>query len=354
MFKSYNELIEFAKSQNREKGKGIYFETHHIIPLSMGGTNDKNNLILLTLYEHIQAHYLLAIENEKINKKFYIANIQAAWIIINGKSIFSEEKRKEIEKLLKEPSSIIFYENLKILQSKCVPHRKNFDPFYKHKRIWVYYKNQKPVLILEENKNGKTYSKYQIMERCPICKNPNSEKSFACCEEHKTLYLQQIKEKNSIRQKEVCKKYDLAEKMKNTNKKRIYPKDKVWVKKDNESKVINKNELNDYLSKGWEKGRIVEGHPATENQKLKLSERRKNTCYIYNEETPAKEIKLEELELYLSQGWKKGRKPNSVKIAHGYKQPKMAWVHKDNEFKRIREENLESYLKEGWLQGRGI
>ena len=91
---------------------------------------------------------------------------------------------------------------------------------------------------------------------------------------------------------------------------------------------------------------------ATENQKLKLSERRKNTCYIYNDEVPAKEIKLEELELYLSQGWKKGRKPNSVKRAHGYKQPKMAWVHKGNEFKKIREENLESYLKEGWLRGR--
>ena len=53
MFKSYNELIEFAKSQNREKGKDVYFEEHNIIPLSMGGTNDKNNLILLTLYEHL-------------------------------------------------------------------------------------------------------------------------------------------------------------------------------------------------------------------------------------------------------------------------------------------------------------
>ena len=354
MFKSYNELIKFVKSQNREKGKNVYFEEHHILPRFMGGTNDKSNLILLTLYEHVQAHYLLAIENEN-DSKIYNGNINSAWMVSHGKSKFSENKRKEIEQLLDNPELIKIIEDLKIrLKNIKHPERKGFDPFYKHKRIWVYYKNQKPVLILEENKNGKTYSKYQIMERCPICKNPNSEKSFACCEEHKTLYLQQTKEKNSIRQKEVCKKYDLAEKMKNANKKRIYSKDKTWVKKDNESKVINKNELNDYLSKGWEKGRIVEGHPATENQKLKLSERRKNTCYIYNDEVPAKEIKLEELEFYLSQGWKKGRKPNSVKIAHGYKQPKMAWVHKDNEFKRIREENLESYLKEGWLRGRGI
>ena len=203
MFKSYNELIKFAKSQNREKGKSVYFEEHHILPRFMGGTNDKSNLILLTLYEHIQAHYLLAIENEN-DSKIYNGNINSAWMVSHGKSKFSENKRKEIEKLLDNPELIKIIEDLKIrLKNIKHPERKGFDPFYKHKRIWVYYKNQKPALILEKNKNSKTFSKYQIMENCPICKNPNSEKSFACCEEHKTLYLQQIKEKNSIRQKEV-------------------------------------------------------------------------------------------------------------------------------------------------------
>ena len=83
-----------------------------------------------------------------------------------------------------------------------------------------------------------------------------------------------LTEKNSIRQKEVCKKYDSAKKMNEAN---IHTGmvDKIWVKKDNESKVISKNELSDYLSKGWIEGRILEGHPATENQKLKLSERKK-------------------------------------------------------------------------------
>jgi hypothetical protein len=37
-----------------------YFEVHHIIPTSLGGTNDKSNLVKLTAREHFIAHCLLA------------------------------------------------------------------------------------------------------------------------------------------------------------------------------------------------------------------------------------------------------------------------------------------------------
>lgn len=37
-----------------------YFETHHITPKSLGGSNDKSNLIKLTAKEHFLAHRLLA------------------------------------------------------------------------------------------------------------------------------------------------------------------------------------------------------------------------------------------------------------------------------------------------------
>jgi hypothetical protein len=61
----YNQLIEKAQSQNREKGKGIYYEIHHIIPTCVGGTGKKweykthPNLVLLTAKEHFIAHRLL-------------------------------------------------------------------------------------------------------------------------------------------------------------------------------------------------------------------------------------------------------------------------------------------------------
>jgi hypothetical protein len=53
----YDQLV--AKAQKRGTPEG-YFERHHIIPRSMGGSNDKNNLVDFTAREHFIAHFLLA------------------------------------------------------------------------------------------------------------------------------------------------------------------------------------------------------------------------------------------------------------------------------------------------------
>ena len=51
----YDRLIETRKNRKLETN----FETHHIIPKSLGGTNDRENLINLTPREHFLAHWLL-------------------------------------------------------------------------------------------------------------------------------------------------------------------------------------------------------------------------------------------------------------------------------------------------------
>lgn len=56
--KNYNDLIERAKKKKRNK-KSDYFEIHHIVPKSLGGSNRKENLVLLTAREHFLAHYML-------------------------------------------------------------------------------------------------------------------------------------------------------------------------------------------------------------------------------------------------------------------------------------------------------
>lgn len=60
----YNDLITSRLLLQEEravlkKQKQSYFERHHIIPKCMGGSNDKDNLILLTAKEHYIAHWLL-------------------------------------------------------------------------------------------------------------------------------------------------------------------------------------------------------------------------------------------------------------------------------------------------------
>lgn len=69
----YYELV--ISRQYREMVNGTYYERHHILPKSMGGTEDKENLVYLTGREHFIAHALLAkfVTNSKHKAKMYYA-----------------------------------------------------------------------------------------------------------------------------------------------------------------------------------------------------------------------------------------------------------------------------------------
>lgn len=54
----YHSIINNALSQKRHKGN-VYYESHHIEPKSFGGSNSKENRVLLTAREHYLCHYLL-------------------------------------------------------------------------------------------------------------------------------------------------------------------------------------------------------------------------------------------------------------------------------------------------------
>jgi hypothetical protein len=78
----YNSIVENANKQNRKKKAGVSYERHHIIPKSIGGSNNRDNLVLLTPKEHYICHRLLVeihkgTPNE--NKMYY-----AMWCMING------------------------------------------------------------------------------------------------------------------------------------------------------------------------------------------------------------------------------------------------------------------------------
>lgn len=71
--KKYKSIIDKAKSENRKKGDGVYYENHHIVPDFMfknrkrsgpkghldGDPNAPSNIVLLTFQEHLMAHYYL-------------------------------------------------------------------------------------------------------------------------------------------------------------------------------------------------------------------------------------------------------------------------------------------------------
>lgn len=94
---------DFIRSIQEARPENVWFENserHHIIPKCMGGTNDEENLIYLTLEEHFIAHRLLAEENPD-NLKL----ASAFWRMCNSGKICTPEDYAEARR--------IFVKNLK-------------------------------------------------------------------------------------------------------------------------------------------------------------------------------------------------------------------------------------------------
>jgi hypothetical protein len=75
--KIYNQIIDKAKRENRQKSNVVYYEQHHIVPKCIGGLEDKENLILLTAREHFIVHKLLCEIYPDNNKLFFAYRMMA-------------------------------------------------------------------------------------------------------------------------------------------------------------------------------------------------------------------------------------------------------------------------------------
>lgn len=101
----YGNIILKARLENREKGKGIYYESHHIYPSALGGSNKSNNLILLTAREHYICHWLLYNHFKKENNIIARDKMAYAWnmmtVCSNGKRYNSHSFQYARDKMAK-------------------------------------------------------------------------------------------------------------------------------------------------------------------------------------------------------------------------------------------------------------
>ena len=89
----YNKIIEYRQNNPLIYG---YKEKHHIIPKSLGGSNDKSNLIYLTAKEHYICHLLL-VEIYR-NDKIAFNKMLSAFMIMKSRGITSKQyDKKRIE-----------------------------------------------------------------------------------------------------------------------------------------------------------------------------------------------------------------------------------------------------------------
>jgi hypothetical protein len=265
-FNSYKELIDFARSEYRYKGDGTYYELHHIIPRCCGGTNAKSNIVLLTLSEHLQSHYLLAVEN-KLDIVFYNKMLNSCLIIIHPKSYIKKDKLAAVEDLLKDEEALKFYENIKKQNAefyKSHPGPNKGKTFY-FEHFWIQLNNQKPVGVAEKRLQSELARGAVQIKDCPICHKPNSREDWCCCAEHHEQFEKERKELQSKVNSEKAKntwKGDNTERLRKIGEaNKVALKGKHWMNKDGISKQFAPEDIEKAILEGWKRGRIMPNNP---------------------------------------------------------------------------------------------
>lgn len=123
--KVYNQII-----QNRLENPltdDEYVERHHIVPKSLGGTNEPNNLVKLTAREHFICHALLAEMYERDSFEWYKMNL--AFMMMKAVSHSHNGNRYSNSKLYE-----LKKKDFSIVMSYSQSDKKNSQ----YGKVWIY------------------------------------------------------------------------------------------------------------------------------------------------------------------------------------------------------------------------
>ncbi len=174
--KWYYNLMESRSKLNRVKTAEIYYESHHIIPRSMDGSDDPENLVLLSAREHYIAHILLT----KFTKGKSLFKMLAAWNMMSNfnkkyKSNLYEETRLKFVKSI----SGVNHPSFKIKKGEHhlsnIPHSEERKLNQSKNRMGsgnpFYGKTHTKETRKKMSKSGKGKSKGpQEIIKCPYCR----------------------------------------------------------------------------------------------------------------------------------------------------------------------------------------
>lgn len=161
----YNQLISNCKMRLRPS---VYTENHHILPRSLGGLDDANNLVALTAREHFIAHLLLS--------KMYTGNsrIKMAQAIVAMSMTTKDGKRTRLNSkkyaLAKSLINKIYqqagkeYQSEKSIQDEILSEYTDLDKVFDRGTCKVCGIRPKTVNYI---KNGKTFYR----STCGVCKH---------------------------------------------------------------------------------------------------------------------------------------------------------------------------------------
>lgn len=263
----YDKLIENAKKENRSKGKN-YYELHHIIPKSLGGSNNKENLVLLTAEEHFRAHYLLWKFTETLEMQ------KALWVMI----INSDVKKKKLT--FEELGKLRIEANRKNNKAKTKEKKNRKIPIYcleldktfeSAKEAAIFLGNEKysSNILAVCRKEAKAFFEYENGLRYHWCKESEKEEFI----KNKEALLYEESHKNEIRGKNISK----AKKGNPVFSRR----GKCYLSEESKKRIGEKNKNNKF----W-----LNKHLSEETKK-KISEARKGSISSFKGKQHSEETK---------------------------------------------------------------
>lgn len=165
----YDEIINNAKRRGSDRRKlNYYTERHHIIPKCLGGSNNKENIVLLTGREHYLCHkilFKLNISNHKLG---------CAWVMMQRVSNCDNKNSKTFNMLREAFSKICSKRMLKYFENPN--NEKELKRVEKIKAFQNEYKNRKDIKLKIRNKMLEIHSNRSKEERFEVGRNISKSK----------------------------------------------------------------------------------------------------------------------------------------------------------------------------------
>ena len=243
LINKYSKLYHKITSNAKQRINEGYNELHHIIPQSMGGSNDKENLVELTAREHFICHWLLIkmTEGEDRSKMLYA---------LNGMKAENRYQQRYHTKI-----------TARVYEKYRIEHAENHSKRMKGRPAWNKGRKLEGEELekqRERTKNRKqmspeTKTKWIADRVATVTGTKRSEQakqniSLALKGKLKGPMSEEEKLKRSITQKGVAKVKTHGANVANA------VLGNISINKDNVEKKVKKDVLQQYLNDGWQLG----------------------------------------------------------------------------------------------------
>jgi hypothetical protein len=233
--KLYYQII--TPTLNRELN--TYKELHHIIPRSMGGTDEKDNLTYLTAREHFICHWLLVKMTEGQARSKMIYALQGMRAQNNSQQRYETKITSRVYEHYRIEHARIHSETMKGKPAWNKGRKLEGDELERQRERT---KNRKIDPVKQAEGQRKRLEKLKDFKHSEETK---LKQSFASKGKPKGPMSEEEKLKRSIKQKGVPKNKDHATNIKNA------VLGNISINKDGKEKKVKQDTLDQWLAEGW-------------------------------------------------------------------------------------------------------